>query len=425
MPSPNYIPARNDPNPLGGILKGFMGAANESRAQDKETDALKQIYDQYQQDGQNIEKAIWETQTRPGISPTTRVNTAKQLTDFHKINQEKQKQAAEQLEKENKRLREQQQLRGLEKDRGLEPGSLDAYEGNVALAERTSRPKNESKKTQASQPIDPDQLRRIQHVESLPEFETASIDGKSKLLRDNGVSKENIDSVTKPKIEEEKLKPGGEYNKMREKAVADYVTNSLAKRESAEEMQFTLDSARKAVNGEIEGPGVNAIIKNDPYGQLFVGLTPDEAALQASNKKLLEGSKGIFGSKPTEREIFLLLNSMLPAIGKSKEANLASLYFIEKLNQLNIMHGDLVDEISSNGYVPDIESQVNQRMKPMIDEYRKELTEGVKALEQIPKSESTNQKIKVLAPDQKSIGYMSQEQIDAAKAQNVIFTPTK
>lgn len=222
--------------------------------------------------------------------------------------------------------------------------------------------------------------------------------------------------------QDEATKPGAEFAKIREKSVSDYVNNALANRESAEELKFTLSEAEKAVKGDIATPGVKAALKNNPYGQLLMGLTPDEALLQATNKKLLEGTKGIFGSKPTEREIFLLLNSMLPSIGKTKEANLISLGFIKKVNDMKLLHSEIVDRLTEGGtkYIPDLERQVNNLIKPFSEKLRDDLKEAHDQQE----GQSNNEKIRVKAPDG-TIGFMTQENIDKAKANNVIFTPVK
>ncbi len=223
---------------------------------------------------------------------------------------------------------------------------------------------------------------------------------------------------------------GKEYLKLREKAISNYVEKSIEQRELAQEQTFAIDTARKAIRGDVQGPGYMAIAKNSPYGQLILGLTPDESALQTANKKLLEGSKGVFGAKPTEKEIFILLNSMLPAIGKSLEANEAGLDFIEKVNNLKIAYGDIVDELTDGGtkFVPDLERQVSQRMKPLQEALRDELKEADKKFNS-PKDKkdkknekSSNGKIEVKDPKGKR-WRMTPEQIESAKEQGVIFEP--
>ncbi len=290
--------------------------------------------------------------------------------------------------------------------------------------------KNQGKTAPLStQPLTPDQLNNLNKVRQDPEYDSASPSKKYRMLTNGGVSQKNAEAESKIYAEEEANKPGGEFSKLREKAVADLVNSAFEKRSEAEDLKFTLDTARKALQGEITEPGLLAIAKNDPYGQLFFGLTPDEAVLQAANKKLLGGTKGIFGNKPTEREIFLLLNSMLPSIGKTKEANMAGLDIIDKATDLSILHADLIDQISEGGkkYVPNIESQVNERMKPIINQFRQELIEANKEFNASPqgnKNPENNQKIKVKGPNG-TIGFMTQQDIDSAKEKNVIFSPIK
>jgi hypothetical protein len=414
---------RTEATSLERTVASFAQQNRKNQVERQESDALRDIYAQYQNDGQNLEKTIKDIQTRPGISPTTRVNTIDQLLRFQQHNNTLQKEAQTKLEKANEIEKGKTIIKDLEKRRGLEEGSLNAYGGDYKAAEMASRPKKEPVGTQASKPIEPSQLKSIQEVEATEEYKKASPSEKARLLRNANVSKENTKSVVENFEEELKNKPGQEYTKLREKAVAEFVTTALDQRDHAEELEYSFDTAKKAIeSGDVEGPGITALIKNNPYGQLMLGLNPSEAALVASNKKLLEGSKSIFGSKPTEREIFLLLNSMLPSIGKTKEANLASLYFIEKLNKLKIMHGDITEELSKDGYVADIQSQVNQRMKPFIAEYKAELEEGVAALKTEEMNKDKGKLIRVKSPDGK-IGTMTQENIDKAKANDVIFTP--
>jgi len=411
---------RRDKTHLEKTLESFSDRQRETGLEQRETDALRDIYGKYQRDGQNIEDAIIGIQTRPGISPTSRVNHVNQLLQLQKYNNERTKKAQVDAEKAEKKAANQAIIRDLEQRRGQQPGSLAAYEDNPAMAAQITRPSLDRRVNQADRPIDEDQQTRINQVVDDPRWEKASLSQKQQLFFRAGVSTSNQKSIIDPLSEELKAKPGGKYEEEREKSIASYVTNALSEREAAEELEYTLDTAKKAIQGDVTGEGWEALVKSNPYGQLITGLTPDEATLQASNKKLLEGSKGIFGSRPTEREIFLLLNSMLPSIGKSKEANMASIYFIDKLNKLKIMHGDIVDDIAKQGYVPDIESQVNHRMKPIVQEFREELEKAVKAQNEIKGSE----RVKVKSPDGK-IGYMTQSQIDKAREENVIFTPTK
>src|SRR6188508_3337608 len=110
MPSAQIIDlnpnARTELTSLEKTLGGFSKRMRENQIEKQETDALREIYSQYQEDGKNLEKTIQDIQTKPGISPTTRVNTVKQLMDFQKHNGELQKKAQADAEKAEKKAQQ-------------------------------------------------------------------------------------------------------------------------------------------------------------------------------------------------------------------------------------------------------------------------------------------------------------------------------
>jgi hypothetical protein len=95
MPSAQVINLNPTPRtkttPLEKTLAAFSERHTENRRQQEESDVLSSIYKQYQEDGQNLQNTIMEVQKRPGLSPTTRVNTINQLIGFAKHNAELQK----------------------------------------------------------------------------------------------------------------------------------------------------------------------------------------------------------------------------------------------------------------------------------------------------------------------------------------------
>ena len=95
-------------------------------------------------------------------------------------------QLADQKAKQNKAI-----IDDLEEKRGLPKGSLAAYVNNPKMAETVSRPQKDIKKTQASQPIDPDQLKLIKSIRNTPEFKEADPLTKYQMMTDAGISKEN------------------------------------------------------------------------------------------------------------------------------------------------------------------------------------------------------------------------------------------
>jgi len=83
MPSAQVIDlnpvARTELTPLEKTLSGFSNRKRENELDVQDTDALREIYDKHKNDGQNLEATLREIQTRPGISPTTRVNSKERI----------------------------------------------------------------------------------------------------------------------------------------------------------------------------------------------------------------------------------------------------------------------------------------------------------------------------------------------------------
>ncbi len=96
-------PPRTETTPLEKTLSAFANKSLQNHYEQKETDALRQIYDEYQRDGQNLEKTLMDIQTKPGLSPTMRVNTVKQLMAFQEHNANLQKMAQDKADKAEKK----------------------------------------------------------------------------------------------------------------------------------------------------------------------------------------------------------------------------------------------------------------------------------------------------------------------------------
>src|SRR3982750_882070 len=58
---------------------------------------------------------------------------------------------------------------------------------------------------------------------------------------------------------------GKEYAKIREKSVAEYVNNSISNGDAAVDQKLAIAEARKAVQGDVAGPGWKAAAKSNPY----------------------------------------------------------------------------------------------------------------------------------------------------------------
>jgi len=132
MPSAQVInlnaPKDTEPTPLEMTLSSFSKRQRENQINEKDTDALKDIYGKYQRDGRNLEDALIAIQTRPDISPTRRVEAVNQLMQFQKHNQELQKQASKQLNKKQEPSPEEtEKRRNSLIDEGFTENEADEY----------------------------------------------------------------------------------------------------------------------------------------------------------------------------------------------------------------------------------------------------------------------------------------------------------
>ena len=319
------------------------------------------------------------------------------------------------------------------KNAGMEGGQFLSPQLQAQLA-KNQQPNNEKNPIGglAGIPLTPEESQKIENV--IRNNPNATAEELQLAFQREGIAPgRTTNFIESRRRNQEAAKPGDEFLKGREKAVTDYVNHNLELRDQAEDMTYTLNEARRVAKGDITGPGVKASLMTNPYTKILLNETPDEAALLAINKKLLEGTKGLFGSKPTEREIFLLMNSMLPAIGRSKEANLASIDMIEKFNNLKIKKADLIDTLTEQGtkYIPNLESTINNLMKQEGKQFISEVKQVINEYGMDKENTQNNQinkpppgTIRVMSPNGQS-GYMTSKQIEAARAKNVIFKPIK
>lgn len=390
-PSPRYIPAEpRAENPLGNLLSSFMSQNNKNIAEKNETDALREIYKQHQDDGQNLLKKIEAISTDPRISPTTRVNTIKQQLDFQSHNTALQKEAKANVEKAEKKMANQNVLSDLEQRRGLTPGSLNAYAEDPKMAEQVTRPTKEERKTQASQPIDEDQLKRIEHALSTPGFNEMSPSDQNLVLIRNGVSKENSKAVIDPRIEEKKLE--GERGKIlrQEQAKQDigFANEQTNKSKELFGRQEVLDQAaalnEEGVTGQLWDQAMQKIgllqYTNDGY-RVFTSLAKDAVKNQ--------NIKSVIGSQISQMEFGFFRDATInPTF--SKEANRQ----IIKKEGLALRYEKLYADITkkmieeNGGEIPErLQAKVNEEFARQSQKISKELKQTAidyEAIQNVP-----------------------------------------
>jgi hypothetical protein len=376
MPSAQVIDV--NPNPrtqltsLEKTLGAFSARNRQNQVQQAESDALSEIYRKYQNEGSQIEDVIFKINQDINISPSMKVQAANQAVQMGKINAELQRQAA-------KELQESQKNKGivadLESRRGLSPGSLAAYESDPKMAEQISR---EPTRTQASKPIDEDQLKRLEEVRADPEYQKAPLAKKYQLLTKNKISKENADAEVKYAAEEEKLaaeqlKLDKAEQRIFHKESEKFDEEVSKSANSAKNQLSAIKDTRKAIESGNVGPnslanmfrGLGAI--GDKISSALI--TGDEATVQASIPAFLEGRKELFGVRLSDADL-RLLQDKLPDIGKSTEANTAILNLMEKTAQASILKSNIAKDIKKAngglrplGFRDEVEEVFNQMME--------------------------------------------------------------
>lgn len=212
------------------------------------------------------------------------------------MNQQKQSQI--QAEK----LQNQAVLSDLEAKRGLEKGSLRAYGNNVKLAELTSRLSTEPKKTQASQPIDPDQLKRIQEARKTPDYNDLDEVDQYRLLTDYGVSKENAEAEAKlTGSKRERLQKSAESSYKSQEEFINSTTKQYKSFETDTKPRL-LQMQKINDDGQLIGPTAAAFLETlgiplgaleDPSSELFTKLSQD----------LLKGLPDTYGNRILKVEV--------------------------------------------------------------------------------------------------------------------------
>lgn len=386
----DFTPQKQEPTGLEKTLSAFSGRQTENRTKNEESDALKDIYQQYQNEGQDIDQALMSLGTDTRIGPTAKVNEANKLLEIKKANATKLEKTNKLLEENLKLEKNKQIIADIEKRRELEPGSLSAYENDPKMAEQVTRPPKEGKKTQASQPIDPDQLKRIQHVRTKPEFEAASPAKKYQMLTDSGVSKENADAEVKFYVEE------GKIDKVRDEVIAEaqakkdvsFVNEQVEAIPKLETRERTLDEAAKLNEKEVTGNAWDLAMQNAGLLQ-YTSEGFREFASHAKDAVKNQNIKSVIGSQISQMEFGFFRDATISE-RFSKEANEQ----IIKKEKLAIRYEKLYADITKkvvqdNGgrIPPNIQGKVNEEFAIQSQKISKEVAKTARdfnAIQHVP-----------------------------------------
>lgn len=271
----------------------------------------------------------------------------------------------------------------LENERGLEAGSLSGFENDPSMAEQVTRPAKEPKKTEASQPIDPEQLKIIQGVRQTPEYQKADPFTKYQILTDRGVSVRNAEAESKIAVEQRKSDP--EYQRQEQLTKAQVTADITYDSELQNRIKKTvlkdesLDRIEKIVRKGVTGKPIDQILES---AGLISKTSEGRRELAAELKNQYTDFKEIAGSQLSAME-FSILSGAYPNPNFSEEANLAI------VKNLKIVSGTLKKEYEiaqrlkkeNGGKIPEgLQSKVNNELFDYIASQKYEMKQNLQKI---------------------------------------------
>jgi len=371
MPSPRVLnlnpPPRTEYTPLEQTLSSFSNRNRENELNQRETDALRDIYSQYQNDGQNIENAIMAVQSRPDISPTSRVNTVNQLLQVQKYNHQLQKDSEKKLLL-NQRIADTENRARLEKE------------------------EKESERTRAREALELSNATEEQKAL----YEASPVGGQTKIVEDildsnnrrkappGLISKEfeDYDTGLTPK---ERVKRQESRFTVQTPLV---VKNSLDIN-SLESEKLSLDLLEELNNSGAVGQGLNNLNINPSTGSLFIPkkATPEEQLFVKTVNDFTVKAKDSFGARVTNFELDRFMQR-LPTLANSEDGRRLIMTQMKIVNQINGLEKKALQNVFDQygvrniDYV-DAENIARNQIKDQKESLRKEYFK----LEQLAKKE--------------------------------------
>jgi len=229
----------------------------------------------------------------------------------------------------------------------------------------------------ANQPVPPEISRKISDI--MASNPNANSDQLALKFDDAGIPRGYSNSYVENRRQEmmtapQKQKFEQDIKEFEHKESAPFYNKISEDAKAAKEVKEAIQLQRDAIASGKTGATVQNLIhtylkeKENPLANIFQGKNQAEFIL--GNKVLASGFKGIFGSKPTEREFFWY-ETVLPNLLKSAETNTGILDYFEKVADFQIKVLDTYDDIvrARGGYRPlNVDTEIRDRMKNEFDQ---------------------------------------------------------
>jgi hypothetical protein len=226
-----------------------------------------------------------------------------------------------------------------------------------------------TKKTQASQPIDSDQLNIIKNIRESDEYKNASPLKKYQILTDSGVSKENSKAESdiaskESEIDQKSFESGYKANE-------DFINETTSKYSAFEsELKPKLLQMKNIKDEDLISPTSSVFLEKlgIPLGALE---DPSSELYQKLSQDLLKGLPEIYGNRILKVEVDNFLKT-IPTLSNSPEGRRMISSNLLKLGEMkevyfNAMRQAQKQALESNKFPRDFQQQVFEQVKPQID----------------------------------------------------------
>ncbi len=372
MPSLQVVdlsPTARKPTTLEQTVAGFSQRHRENQMQQQESDALSDIYKQYQGDGENLQAKLEAVQKDPRLSPTTRVNTIDQILKFQKHNNDLQKSVQKQQITERK-----------EKEANLKV--------EAEKAEKASKEKDTIETLKKAGASDA----------QIELFKVSPVGGQTKLVEDiieNASRNKSPAGLTSPDIEDydQGLIPSERVKRQDQRySVQTPLVNKNNDSLSALETEaLSLNLLDELTDSGQVGAGLKSININPKTGDLFLpaAASPEEQLFVKTVNDFTVKAKDSFGARVTNFELDRFMQR-LPTLANSTEGRKLILRQMTVVNQINQLEKKAIQKVFDQYGVRNIDyADAENKARSSISGEKEVLRKEYLNLEQIAKKEDT------------------------------------
>jgi hypothetical protein len=328
--------------------------------EERENDALSQIYKQYQNEGQDIGRALMAVQSAPGISPTKRVNVANQLLQYQKQNNVSQNNILKQQETNAKNLAEQQK-------------SAEEEARNIEYLKQSGASDRE-----------------------IAAYNAAPVGGKTEVIKNivenqqrkeapAGFINEGIEDFDKGLTPKERVK----RQDQRFTTQTPLVNKNSEGLHALESEDLSLNLLEELDETEKVGEGLHNLNINPLTGSLFVPkvATPEEQLFVKTVNDFTVKAKDSFGARVTNFELDRFMQR-LPTLANSQAGRRLIIGQMRIVNQINQLEKRALQDVFDQYGIRNIDyADAENIARKKINDQKNELKKEYLSLEQLAKKE--------------------------------------